>query len=1151
MKASWSELLIDLPVAWDFLLRVTIVLAVVWSVHVLLAGCNPRWRVQLWRFTALSLIAVSIGSFLPRIAIAVGTVRDDFAADVVSMTRPFGAGELPTSIDPHEVFFYDVPYSPVASTAAISGSAPELTAEATARNSSMTMTSWMDHWELILAIGWGVGVIGLAACWLISQIRIYRLIGRTAPAAEDCRQILNDVAGRLSFRRNIDLRVSSETDVPFVAGMRCPVVVLPARMADVKSYGELPAIFAHELAHIQSRDLAWMGIAQWIAIPLWFHPLIWRVRSAHAMACEEVADAVAADTVGDVAGYSRTLARVALEAISYPPTATALSMARTPEIVSRLARLKRGLSDSPLARRRLLLATAFAVLMLMPLATVKLAQAEPNASNDQATPRIDRSEGSFAPGRTLNFPTDRSVGQLWIATPPEPDSISGYGYQFSYHAEPEWTPWGNARGKVTVPAGSIVKFVLKKDGADDMSWTAELQPDDLYEFFVYQSPGVLDAFRFGDAQVRHLARLTGLTNLELMYVDVTAKGIERLESMRSLKKLRVYSPTLGNDGLKSIGRLTSLELLTIARMKWDDAGLIHLGNLQSLEELSLPHPGRPGPGFDTILSLPRLRLLSGTQMTDAHLARLDQSQSLTALRLDHCTGVTDSGLRHLVKVPQLEYLSLYKTNITDAGVENLAGLTSLKRLNLQVNRFLPGGREPALTMASARTLSELKTLESLQMTQVSGGDEALKHISALPNLRDLAIGGFLRKGPGGKWTKGFITADGVRHLEKLTNLERLHLFSVNMTDAGMNSLAQLNNLQYLHLGDNSVTDDGIARLRELKKLRDLTLSCNKRGRMTFAGVSRLNGLPELRRLWYSGRAPRPDAAALDLSNLPGLEDFCMGHLRDQDLAGLASCHKMKRLQIGFDSSVTDEGLAYLAGMKSMEVLLVSGQGITDAGLVHLDKMGSLWSLAIHGSLTDQGLRQIEEMKSLGSVTINSRMKIGSSAVARLRRSLPNLYSFSVNQDRAPAGAKPDALKVGQVAPAFRVKTIEGEWITLGDYRGKILLLYFWSTSCGPCVASMPHTRESYEQLSKYGDFEMVSLSGDDNDSTLRGFVKEHELTWPQVRIGHDSKLADAYGVSGYPKYILVGKDGRILCTKKAQLNSTLIKALDIKDAGSN
>ena len=103
---------------------------------------------------------------------------------------------------------------------------------------------------------------------------------------------------------------------------------------------DLRAILAHELTHARNHDLAWNFAAHITLILLWFHPLVWRIRAAHAAACDAVCDAVAADLLGDVVSYGRVLARLALGA-DWPSPADGLAMARTSDVRRRLEALNR------------------------------------------------------------------------------------------------------------------------------------------------------------------------------------------------------------------------------------------------------------------------------------------------------------------------------------------------------------------------------------------------------------------------------------------------------------------------------------------------------------------------------------------------------------------------------------------------------------------------------------------------------------------------------------------------------------------------------------------------------------------------------------------------------------------------------------------
>ena len=153
-----------------------------------------------------------------------------------------------------------------------------------------------------------------------------------------------DVVGAVRVRR------TSDVATPCLAGFWRPVLLLPERECEELRPDDLRAILAHELAHARNHDLAWNLAAHLASILLWFHPLAWRIRAAHAAACDAVCDAVAADLLGDVASYSRTLARLAVRA-AWPAPAHGLAMARTSDVRRRLDALNRKVFRTPLSWR--------------------------------------------------------------------------------------------------------------------------------------------------------------------------------------------------------------------------------------------------------------------------------------------------------------------------------------------------------------------------------------------------------------------------------------------------------------------------------------------------------------------------------------------------------------------------------------------------------------------------------------------------------------------------------------------------------------------------------------------------------------------------------------------------------------------------------
>jgi len=98
--------------------------------------------------------------------------------------------------------------------------------------------------------------------------------------------------------------------------------------------------------------------------------------------------------------------------------------------------------------------------------------------------------------------------------------------------------------------------------------------------------------------------------------------------------------------------------------------------------------------------------------------------------------------------------------------------------------------------------------------------------------------------------------------------------------------------------------------------------------------------------------------------------------------------------------------------------------------------------------------------------------------------------------------------------------------------GKVVLVDFWATWCGPCIAEIPNVLEQYEKYHDKG-FEVIGVSLDDDAEALKAFVDEKKLPWPVLYekpggAGWQHPLATKYGVSGIPTVILVGRDGKVV-----------------------
>jgi thiol-disulfide isomerase/thioredoxin len=106
--------------------------------------------------------------------------------------------------------------------------------------------------------------------------------------------------------------------------------------------------------------------------------------------------------------------------------------------------------------------------------------------------------------------------------------------------------------------------------------------------------------------------------------------------------------------------------------------------------------------------------------------------------------------------------------------------------------------------------------------------------------------------------------------------------------------------------------------------------------------------------------------------------------------------------------------------------------------------------------------------------------------------------------------------------------IDGRPVDLAKLKGKVVLIDFWATWCGPCVGEVPDVKAAYEKLHGKG-FEIVGISLDEDKEALAGFVKDKGMTWPQYFDGlrWSNKFAQEFGIDAIPAMWLVDKQGNL------------------------
>ena len=144
-----------------------------------------------------------------------------------------------------------------------------------------------------------------------------------------------------------------------------------------------------------------------------------------------------------------------------------------------------------------------------------------------------------------------------------------------------------------------------------------------------------------------------------------------------------------------------------------------------------------------------------------------------------------------------------------------------------------------------------------------------------------------------------------------------------------------------------------------------------------------------------------------------------------------------------------------------------------------------------------------------------------------------------------------SLSPGSQFPDFDEKDVAGKPMSISRLKGKVVLVDFWATWCGPCRNELPNVIKTYEKHHPAG-FEIVGISLDKEESKLTSYTKDKQMTWQQFFDGKGwgNKLAVKYGVNSIPATYLLDREGKIIARdlRGEELEDAVGKALAKNDA---
>lgn len=142
------------------------------------------------------------------------------------------------------------------------------------------------------------------------------------------------------------------------------------------------------------------------------------------------------------------------------------------------------------------------------------------------------------------------------------------------------------------------------------------------------------------------------------------------------------------------------------------------------------------------------------------------------------------------------------------------------------------------------------------------------------------------------------------------------------------------------------------------------------------------------------------------------------------------------------------------------------------------------------------------------------------------------------------GNQSTVLRTGDPAPDFTLTTVDGDTISLSDYKGQGVLINFWATWCGPCRREMPAIERRYQTHQDNG-LVVLAVNVGEPEVSARGFAHSHQLTFP-ILLDPDKEVTKLYNVGQLPHSVFINPDGSVGNIVIGEMNDTIIEEQVLK-----
>lgn len=200
------------------------------------------------------------------------------------------------------------------------------------------------------------------------------------------------------------------------------------------------------------------------------------------------------------------------------------------------------------------------------------------------------------------------------------------------------------------------------------------------------------------------------------------------------------------------------------------------------------------------------------------------------------------------------------------------------------------------------------------------------------------------------------------------------------------------------------------------------------------------------------------------------------------------------------------------------------------GMLLLDEASNRHKDDIYSRAHDEMTKALESAPNFpGAVYADGRilahLKKDEEAKKRFEQFVEMKKEDSADRQRAMLYIAQPELARALMAPPFEVTTLDGKRISLDELEGKVVLIDFWATWCGPCREALPHVKEIAKKFDGQ-PLTVLSISVDTDEQKWKEFVAKNEMTWPQYfDHGFAGPVAKSFGVQAIPHTFTIDADG--------------------------